>query len=165
MERGQNPDIIQGRMPVAVVHLARFGNHKGDATKDLAALFGTTVGKVDDIKKSRNFAYVTEDVKFTQAQIDEGAAWLKKHPKYDTAGTDALVVELESYPVATEEEAKEFDAKRTAARGQPTTTKTGEVADGGGGNRRKSSKKKEKAAEGDGTAAPAEPSADDLLTQ
>ena len=57
MERGQNPNIIQGRMPVAVVHLARFGNTKALATKDMAAQFGTTVGKVDDIKKNRNFAY------------------------------------------------------------------------------------------------------------
>ena len=161
MERGQNPNIIQGRMPVAVVHLLRFGNSKGGATKDLAAKFGTTVGKVDDVKKNRNFAYVVEDTRFTQAQIDEGCEWLKRHPKYDESGADALVVELEGYTVATDEEAKAFEAARTAARGQPTKTKDGEVANGGGGNRR--SRKSKKTEEAASEEAPAEPSAADLI--
>ena len=127
MERGQNPNIIQGRMPVAVVHLLRFGNSKGGATKELAVKFGTTVGKVDDVKKNRNFAYVVEDTRFTQAQIDEGLEWLQRHPKYDESDVDTLVVELEGYTVATDEEAKAFEAARTAARGQPTKTKDGEI--------------------------------------
>ena len=148
MERGQNPNIIQGRMPVAVVHLLRFGNSKGGATKELAVKFGTTVGKVDDVKKNRNFAYVVEDTRFTQAQIDEGLEWLQRHPKYDESDVDALVVELESYTVASDEEAKAFEAARIAARGQSTLTKEGAVADGGGGNRRKPRKAKgEEAAE------------------
>ena len=162
MERGQNPNIIQGRMPVAVVHLLRFGNSKGGATKELAVKFGTTVGKVDDVKKNRNFAYVVEDTSFTQAQIDEGLEWLKRHPKYDESGVDDLVVELEGYTVATDEEAKAFEATRTAARGQPTTTKDGEVANGGGGNRR-GRKKAEKTEEASQEAAPAEPTAAELL--
>ena len=160
MERGQNPNIIQGRMPVAVVHLMRFGSDKSKATKDLAVAFGTTVGKVDDVKKNRNFAYVVEDIRFTQAQIDEGCEWLKRHPKYDESGADALVVELEGYAVANDEEAAAFEAARTAARGQPTKTKDGEVADGGGGNRRGKKKKADEAASDE---APAEPSAADLI--
>ncbi len=161
MERGQNPNIIQGRMPVAVVHLLRFGNSKGGATKELAVKFGTTVGKVDDVKKNRNFAYVVEDTRFTQAQIDEGCEWLKRHPKYDESGADALVVELEGYAVASDEEAKAFEAARTAARGQPTKTKEGEVANGGGGNRRtKKSKQSDVVTE---PAEVAEPSAADLI--
>ena len=163
MERGQNPNIIQGRMPVAVVHLLRFGNSKGGATKELAVKFGTTVGKVDDVKKNRNFAYVVEDTRFTQAQIDEGLEWLKRHPKYDESGVDDLVVELESYTVATDEEAKAFEAARTAARGQPTKTKDGEIADGGGGNRRGRKKAEKKADEVASEEAVAEPSAADLI--
>jgi len=159
-ERGNNPNIIQGRMPVAVVHLLRFGSLKQAATKDVAAKAGTTVGKVDDIKKSRNFAYVVENTKFTQAQIDEGIEWLKRHPKYDESGADELVVELEGYSVATDEEAKEFEAARTEARGQPTKTKEGEVANGGGGNRRGKKKAKDEAASEE---APAEPTAADLV--
>ena len=81
VEKKVNPNIINGRMPVAVVAQIRFGNNKGDATKELAAMYGTTVGKIDDIKKNRNFAYVVEDTRFTQAQIDEGCEWLKRHPK------------------------------------------------------------------------------------
>lgn len=161
MERGQNPNIIQGRMPVAVVHLMRFGNNKGGATKELATKFGTTVGKVDDVKKSRNFAYVVEGTKFTQAQIDEGCEWLKRHPKYDEAGADDLVVELSGYEVGSAEETAAFEAARTAARGQPTKTKEGEVANGGGGNRRKSNKKQKDSTEE--SAEVAEPTAADLM--
>ena len=161
MERGQNPNIIQGRMPVAVVHLLRFGNSKGGATKDLAAKFGTTVGKVDDVKKNRNFAYVVEDTRFTDEQIAEGIEWLRRHPKYDDKNVDDLVNELETYTRATDEEAQAFEAARTAARGQPTKTKDGEVANGGGGNRRtKKSKQSDVVTE---TAEVAEPSAADLI--
>lgn len=136
--------IINGRMPVAVVALARFGNTKGEATKTMATLFGTTVGKIDDIKKNRNFAYVTGNFKPTEAQRDEGLAWLKRHPAYDASGVDKLVVELENWPLASTEEAAAFDAERSKGRGQPTTTKDGETADGGGGNRRVPRNKKGK---------------------
>lgn len=150
--------IISGRMPVAIVALARFGNKKDESTKDMARIFGTTVGKIDDIKKNRNFAYVTADFRPTQEMIDAGIAWLKTHPRYDADGVDALVTELENTPVATAEEAAAFDAIRTASRGQSDTTKDGEKADGGGGNRRKpraSKAKVEAAAEGAGEAAAA----------
>ena len=160
MERGQNPNIIQGRMPVAVVHLARFGSTTGASTKDMAAQFGTTVGKVDDIKKNRNFAYVVEATKFTDAQIAEGVEWLKRHPNYDEAKADDLVLELDGYERASDEEAKAFEAARTAARGQPTKTKEGEVADGGGGNRRKSNKKQKEEVSAEPVA---EPTAADLI--
>ena len=163
MERGQNPNIIQGRVPVAVVHLLRFGSNKNDATKALAEKFGTTVGKVDDVKKSRNFAYVTEGTKFTDEQIDEGIEWLKRHPAYDDKNVDDLVNELESYTRGTPEEIEAFAKARTEARGQPTKSKDGEVADGGGGNRRTKKAKKEKvAAEGETVAEAAD--ADALLS-
>lgn len=147
--------IISGRMPVAIVALARFGNKKDESTKDMARIFGTTVGKIDDIKKNRNFAYVTADFRPTQEMIDAGIAWLKTHPRYDADGVDALVTELENTPVATAEEAAAFDAVRTASRGQSETTKDGEKADGGGGNRRKPRAKKGEVAEGAGEAAAA----------
>ena len=137
VEKKVNPNIINGRMPVAVVAQIRFGNNKSDATKDLAAMYGTTVGKIDDIKKNRNFAYVGADFKPTQEQIDQGLEWLKRHPKYNEGTVDKIIQELETTPVATAEEAAKFEAARVAARGQSVTTKDGEVADGGGGNRRK----------------------------
>lgn len=137
-----NTSIIRGRMPIAVVALARFGNNKDAANKDLAALFGTTVGKIDDIKKNRNFAYVTKDYKPSQADKDAGLAWLKRHPDYDKAGADKLVTELDSWPVASAEETAAFEQVRTAARGQSPVTKEGAPADAGGGNRRKPRGKK-----------------------
>ena len=143
VEKKVNPNIINGRMPVAVVAQIRFGNNKSDATKDLAAMYGTTVGKIDDIKKNRNFAYVGADFKPTQEQIDQGLEWLKRHPKYNEGTVDKIIQELETTPVATAEEAAKFEADRVAARGQSVTTKDGAVADGGGGNRRKPRKPKE----------------------
>jgi hypothetical protein len=142
VDKKVNPNIINGRMPVAVVAQIRFGNNKNDTTKELAALYGTTVGKIDDIKKNRNFAYIGADFKPTQEQIDQGIEWLKRHPKYNEGVVDKIIRELETTPVATAEEAAKFEADRIAARGQSVTTKDGAVANGGGGNRRKPKAKK-----------------------
>lgn len=141
-------EIIRGRMPVAVVYLARYGNLKGEATKMLADKFGTTVGKVDDIKKGRNFAYVTEAFRPTAEQKTQALEWLKRHPAYDAQGVDALVNELEAIPEATAEEAAAFEAARAGARGQSPKTKTGETANAGGGNNRKGKKAKAEVTEG-----------------
>ena len=135
-------EIIRGRMPVAVVYMARYGNKKGESTKVKADKFGTTVGKIDDIAKGRNFAYVTEAFRPTQEQKDQALEWLKRHPYYDGQNVDELVNELEAIPVATTEEAAAFEAARVAARGQTPKTKEGETANAGGGNNRKKGGKK-----------------------
>lgn len=144
-------EIIRGRMPVAVVYLARYGNKKGEATKTKADKFGTTVGKIDDIAKGRNFAYVTEAFRPTQEMKDQALEWLKRHPHYDAQNVDELVNELDAIPVATAEEAAAFEAARVAARGQTPKTKEGETANAGGGNNRGKGKK----AKGEAAAAPA----------
>lgn len=130
-------EIIRGRMPVAVVALARFGSMKGDTVKAKAEAFGTTIGKIDDIVKNRNFAYVTDAFRPTASQKADGIEWLKRHP----VGADALIAELEGTQEATQEEAAAFEAARAANRGQSPSTKEGETADAGGGNRRKNGKK------------------------
>lgn len=135
-------EIIRGRMPVAVVYLARFGDKKGESTKVKAVKFGTTVGKIDDIAKGRNFSYVTDSFRPTAEQKTVALEWLKRHPQYDAQNVDELVNELESIPMATEEEQAAFEAARVAARGQSPKTKTGETADAGGGNNRKPKKAK-----------------------
>ena len=150
-----NTNIINGRMPVAVVAQVRFGNNKGDATKDLANMYGTTVGKIDDIKKNRNFAYVTADFRPTVAQKEEGIAWLQRHPKFGAGDCDMIITELETAPEADEATSAAFLAARVAARGQSVATKEGEVANGGGGNRRAKKAKKGAAVEGDDTTADA----------
>ena len=147
-------EIHRGRMPIAIVAQVRFGNDKGLSTKELAEKYATTVGKIDDIKKGRNFAYVKEDFKPTQEQKDAGLAWLKEHPQYDKVDADKLVAELDGTPVATAEEAAALEATRVAARGQSPVKKDGTPADAGGGNR-KGGKNKEPKVEG-GAAAPTE---------
>lgn len=134
-------EIIRGRMPVAVVALARFNPIvTALATKAAADKLGTTVGKVDDIRKNRNFAYVTEAFKPTEAQKADGIAWLERHP----TGAADLVQALKDTPVASAEEAAAFEQTRAANRGQSEKTKSGETADAGGGNRRGSGKSKGK---------------------
>jgi hypothetical protein len=155
---GPDPNIVRGRMPIAVVAQIRFGNDKAEKAAMKAALYGTTVGKIVDVEKSANFAYVTATFKPTQAMIDEGIAYLKKHPKYNEGFVDKQISELEKTTVATEAEAAAFADVRKANRGQATTKKDGTPAAAGGGNNR--GKKKEKAAPADaavaGQAAPAD---------
>lgn len=148
-------EIIRGRMPVAVVALARFGKTKDLAVKAQAEQFGTTVGKIDDIRKNRNFAYVGAEFKPTAQQKADGKAWLERHP----TGAADLIAELEAMPEATPEEAAAFDQARQAARGQSSTTKDGEQANGGGGNRRGKGK-----AKSDAPAADAGKTGDALLS-
>jgi hypothetical protein len=135
-------EIINGRMPIAVVAQVRFGNDKGLSNKELAALYGTTVGKIDDIKKNRNFAYVTQDFRPTQEQVDQGIEWLRRHPKFNEGMVDKPLMELEQTPIATSEEAAVFEAQRLAARGTSVKTKSGDIANGGGGNRKRGRKPK-----------------------
>lgn len=153
------PDIIRGRMPIAVVYLVRYGDNKGEETKDLAVLFGTTVGKISDVKKGNTFGYLTEDFRPTANQKNEGIAWLKRHVGYKDGKVDKLIDELEGMKEPTAEQAKKFEDARVAARGQKTTTKTGAVADAGGGNRRKAPEKTKKAEKVEGD----KPTAKDLL--
>ena len=127
-------NIVRGRMPIAVVAQVRFGNKKNEGSADLAKAYGTTVGKIDDIKKNRNFAYVTADYKPTQEQKDEGIAYLRKHPDFASGAVDPMITELENTKVATPEEAAAFATKRSAAKGQPATKADGTAIPAGGGN-------------------------------
>lgn len=130
-------EIIRGRMPVAIVYLVRFGAQSTQATKVKADKFGTTVGKIDDIAKGRNFGYVKADFKPTAAQKADGKAWLERHP----TGAAELIAELEALPEATPEEAAAFEQVRGANRGQAATDADGNPVNAGGGNRRKGGKK------------------------
>jgi hypothetical protein len=152
------PDIIRGRMPIAVVYMVRFGDQKGGETRALADLFGTTVGKITDIKKRSTFAYLPENFKPTQTQKDEGIAWLQKHVGFKDGKVDVLINELDSMKAATTEEAAAYEALRIANRGQLATKKDGSTADAGGGNRQAAKKAAPAAA-----AAAAKPSAKDLI--
>ena len=166
------PAIIRGRIALAIVFLIRFVEPAEAGTKALAEKYGTTVGKIDDIRKNRNFAYVTEDVKFTEDQVKEAVNYIAAHedPDHAVVVTDML----NALPIATAEEAEAFASVKRKAGGQPRTDAEGNVIQSGGGNRQKSGKKKaEPAAETEteteteteevAEAASDEPAADDLL--
>lgn len=155
--------IVRGRIPIAVVFAIRFGANKDKAASDLAAMYATTVGKIDDIKKNRNFAYLTADFAPTKEMKNDAIEYLKKHPKFNDVTTPCAVLidEIEDMPEATKEQAEAFFAARLAGRGQTTKTKDGEQANAGGGNRSKSGKKKADPKEEE---APTDaPTAEDLL--
>jgi hypothetical protein len=104
-------EIIRGRMPVAVVALIRF-KEEGVATAALAAKYRTTVGKVDDIKKCRNFGYVTEDFKPTPEQVEAAKGYLSQLSDENSA--DAIA-KLEGMGLADDDGAA-FEAARLAFR-------------------------------------------------
>ena len=160
------PAIIRGRIALAIVYLIRFVEAAEQGTKALAEKYGTTVGKIDDIRKNRNFAYVTEDVRFTEEQIKEAVNYISAHEDSDHA---VVVTDmLNKLPIATAEEAEAFANVKRKAGGQPRTDAEGNVIASGGGNRQ-GKKKKEAEAEAEAEteevaqAATDEPEADDLL--
>jgi hypothetical protein len=91
-------------------------NETGKKEGDIAKTYGTTGGKVADILKNRNFAYVTKDLVPTAEQKSAAIAWLKQVPDYDTVGTDAVVTQVDSFGVATDEQAAAFLAARSGSR-------------------------------------------------
>ena len=162
----KKPAIIRGRIALAIVFLIRFVEPAEAGTKALAEKYGTTVGKIDDIRKNRNFAYVTEDVKFTEDQVKEAVTYIAAHEDADhvVVVTDML----NALPIATAEEAEAFASVKRKAGGQPRTDAEGNVIQSGGGNRQKSGKKKAEPEEDPEEVAAAEietdePEADDLL--
>lgn len=67
---GPAPGIARGRMHAALVYAIKFNS--GEAKDgEIARKFATTPGKVNDIRKDRNFKYVTEDLAFTAAEVAE----------------------------------------------------------------------------------------------
>ena len=166
----KKPAIIRGRIALAIVYLIRFVEAAEQGTKALAEKYGTTVGKIDDIRKNRNFAYVTEDVRFTEEQIKEAVNYISAHEDSDHA---VVVTDmLNALPIATAEEAEAFANVKRKAGGQPRTDADGNVIASGGGNRQ-GKKKKEAEAEAEAPVDEApvdeapvdadEPEADDLL--
>jgi hypothetical protein len=56
-------DIINGRMPLPLVYCIRFKEGAAAKAAELAKKYGTSVGKVFDIRKGSNFGYITEAYK------------------------------------------------------------------------------------------------------
>ncbi|MDJ0952447.1 MAG: hypothetical protein QNJ81_02085 [Acidimicrobiia bacterium] len=67
---GPAAGIARGRMHAALVYAIKF--QSGEAKDgEVARKFATTPGKVNDIRKDRNFKYVTEELSFTADEVQE----------------------------------------------------------------------------------------------
>lgn len=116
--------IVSGRLPLVFVHRVRFGETAG--TNELAKTFGTSVGKIFDIKKNRNFGYIQADWMPTQADIDAAKAWVdaltkpNKHGLTPAGNAEHLTKVIEEYVargLASPEQSAKQDALR--ARSKP----------------------------------------------
>lgn len=118
--------IVRGRLPLIFVHAIRFDAViKAMSNKDQATKFATSVGKAFDIRKGRNFGYVTEDFKPTTDDVAQAEAWIKQIGEANAkslvaVGDKALLQKvLDQYKergLATAEEAAKFSAARTSTR-------------------------------------------------
>lgn len=106
-------DIARGRLPLMFVHSIRFKETAGNA--ETAKKYATSVGKVFDIKKGRNFGYVNDTFKPTQEDIAAAQKWADEASKHG-GDKGALGDVIASYTPATADEAKAQAAAITAAR-------------------------------------------------
>lgn len=114
--------IVRGRLPMLLVHAVRFDEVLGKiGNKDLAAKMATSVGKVFDIRKGRNFAYLTKGWKPTALDVTEARNWAaqigQSNAKGLTAAGDAkmineLVAQYEKVGLASAEQAAAFAAAK-----------------------------------------------------
>ena len=122
--------IVRGRLPLLFVHALRFDPVLlALSTKDASTKFGTSVGKVFDIRKNRNFAYVTADFKPSAEDVSQAEAWIAQvggaNAKGLTASGDKTVMQttLDNYKergLASVEESAKFSATRTSTRAKST---------------------------------------------
>lgn len=118
--------IVRGRLPLIFVHAIRFDKVlSAMGNKDLAAKFATSVGKVFDIKKGRNFGYVNEGFKPSAEDVTAAQAWIEQvgaeNAKSVAAIGDKSLMQttLDGYKakgLATAEEIAAFSAARGATR-------------------------------------------------
>lgn len=118
--------IVRGRLPLLFVHAIRFDkvlNAMGN--KDLASAFATSVGKVFDIKKGRNFGYVNVEFKPSAEDIAAAESWIAQIGAQNAKGLSAqgnkqlLQNTLDEYKargLASAEEVAALSAARTASR-------------------------------------------------
>lgn len=142
--------IVRGRLPLVFVHAVRFNAEiQPMGNKDLAAKLGTSVGKIFDIRKGRNFSYVDASFKPTADDVASAKNWIEQVGSQNAKGVSAqgdralmqkLLADCEKGGLATAEEAAAFSAARTSTRAPkavagatastkaPATEKVGETA-------------------------------------
>ena len=139
--------IVRGRLPLVFVHAVRFDPVIGAmGNKDTASKFATSVGKVFDIKKGRNFGYITADYKPSAEDLAAAQAWIDQVGAENTKGMSAMgdkslmTTVLEQYKaggLATAEDIAKLTAQRASSRpakvtgSLPVTTKAETTAAAG----------------------------------
>lgn len=150
--------IVRGRLPLVFVHAVRFDPVIGAmGNKDTASKFATSVGKVFDIKKGRNFGYITADYKPSAEDLAAAQAWIDQIGAENAKGLSAIgdkalmTTVLEQYKaggLATAEDIAKLTAQRGSTRAAKATAPVTGVL----------------AAKAEGTQAVAAGAADDLLS-
>lgn len=123
--------IVRGRLPLVFVHAVRFDPVIGAmGNKDTASKFATSVGKVFDIKKGRNFGYITSDYKPSAEDLAAAQAWIDQVGAGNTKGLtavgdkDLMTKVLEQYKsggLATAEDIAKLTAQRGSTRAAKAT--------------------------------------------
>lgn len=118
--------IVRGRLPLLFVHAVRFDAVvNAMSNKDLATKLATSVGKVFDIKKGRNFAYILQTFKPSADDITVAKSWIEQVGNTNAKGLNAagdkafMQGVLDTYMsagLATTEEVAAFTATRGATR-------------------------------------------------
>lgn len=82
--------IVRGRLPMIFVHAIRFDKVvSAMPKKDAATKFATSVGKVFDIQKGRNFAYIGESFKPSNDDVAAAKAWIESAGQANAKGVTA----------------------------------------------------------------------------
>jgi hypothetical protein len=124
-------DIVRGRMPLPLVAAIRFVVKSDVSNAEVAKIFGTSVGKVFDIRKGRNFEYVTKDYKPGESDLAEAKKWAAEAMKH--GGDEAkILAAVEQLGTASPEEAKAQAEKITAARSKGPRQPKAKSTEGGG---------------------------------
>lgn len=118
-------DIIRGRMPLPIVALIKFDEKGTDG--EVAKKYRTTNGKVSDIRKNRNFGYVTEDFKPTQEMVDAAKVYAEQ------LDDESVLAAVNDFEIATPEEAAAFAEGRKGSRSKSTPATTTAAEDAGEG--------------------------------
>lgn len=104
-------DILNGRMPLPIVYAIRFQEDAGAKNSELAKKYGTSVGKVFDIRKGSNFSYITKDylpsaeeLAAARAHITTGTSAKGSNLKALGGNPEAIEAFLAAQTVATPEQ-------------------------------------------------------------
>lgn len=114
--------IVRGRFPLLLVHAVRFDEVLGKiGNKELAGKLATSIGKIFDVRKGRNFAYLTKDWKPSASDVSDAKAWAEQVGGTNAKGLAAvgdkdlilkLVSQYEGSGLATAEETAAFTASK-----------------------------------------------------